>query len=77
MASNTPTITMIDEADVSGENGDMNLFSWLASTEKKLTDASPSVLRTQNALEQIFVKIISASAPYTPPGLAIRQLVAR
>ncbi|KAF9499159.1 clathrin-coated vesicle protein [Pleurotus eryngii] len=78
MAFDTPMITMIDEADVLGENGDMNLFSWLASTEKKLTDASPDILKgTQNTLEQTFVKIISASAPYTPPGRAIRQLVAR
>ena len=80
---------------MSGENGDMNLFSWLASTEKRLTDISPvsakswpescallpwpkdTLKGTQNTLEQTFVKIISASAPYTPPGRAIRQLVAR
>ncbi|KAJ8692041.1 hypothetical protein PTI98_011555 [Pleurotus ostreatus] len=56
----------------------MNLRSWLASTEKKLTHANPDTLKgTQNTLEQIFVKIISASAPYTPPGRAVRQLVAQ
>ncbi|KAG9219717.1 hypothetical protein CCMSSC00406_0010180 [Pleurotus cornucopiae] len=76
MASDTPTIPMIDEVDVSGENGDMNLFSWLASTEKKLTDASPDTLKgTQNTLEQIFVKIISTSC--TLHTRAILQLVAR
>ncbi|RDB24443.1 HEAT repeat-containing protein 5B [Hypsizygus marmoreus] len=68
----------IVESELSGENGEVYLFQWLSSTERKLVEVTPQHLKTiQSTLETSFIKIISAPEPYPAPGRALRNLVGR
>ncbi|KAH9948465.1 ARM repeat-containing protein [Amylocystis lapponica] len=68
----------IDEANLSGETGEIYLFQWLASTEKAVKQASAEDLKSlQTDLEASLVKIISAPEPYPSPGRPLRTLVAK
>ncbi|KDR82328.1 hypothetical protein GALMADRAFT_237575 [Galerina marginata CBS 339.88] len=78
MSNETVAIQEIQESELSGENGEVYLFQWLSSTEKKLESIPIADLKPkQGDLEKVFVKIISAAEPYPTPGRAIRNLVGR
>jgi hypothetical protein len=78
MSTETVTIESIEESELAGENGEVYLFQWLSSTEKKLRTIPIGDLKPkQGELEQTFLKIISAAEGYPPPGRALRNLVAR
>ncbi|KAF8916460.1 clathrin-coated vesicle protein [Mucidula mucida] len=71
-------IEEIEESEISGENGEMYIFQWLCSTEKRLVDVSLGDLKSKQAdIEAALVKVISGPSPYPPPGRAIRNVVAR
>ncbi|KAL0960465.1 hypothetical protein HGRIS_005508 [Hohenbuehelia grisea] len=78
MASPSAELTDIEEAELSGENGEMYLLLWLASTEKKIPEVPPDQFKSKQAqLEKTFVNIISAVDRYPAPGRAIRNTVSR
>ncbi|KAI0080179.1 ARM repeat-containing protein [Panus rudis PR-1116 ss-1] len=70
--------SVLDEAKLSEESGDIFLFQWLANNERALQQASADEIKAeQEALEAILLKIIAGSSPYPPPGRPIRNLVAQ
>ncbi|KAK0203615.1 clathrin-coated vesicle protein [Desarmillaria ectypa] len=72
------TIEDIQETKITEEHGEMYVFQWIASTEKKIAEASPSTLKAKQAdIEATLVKIITAPNPFPVPGRAIRNVVAR
>ncbi|KAF8966949.1 clathrin-coated vesicle protein [Flammula alnicola] len=77
--SREPTVIEdIQESELAGENGEVYLFQWLSSTERKLDMVLIADLKPQQAeLERVFIKIISGVETYPPPGRAIRNLVGR
>ncbi|TFK38873.1 clathrin-coated vesicle protein [Crucibulum laeve] len=77
--SNEPVIIEdIEESELSGENGEVYLFQWLASTEKKLKDIPIGDLKAkQGDLEKTLIRIISSGEPYPTPGRSLRNLVGR
>ncbi|KAF8148271.1 clathrin-coated vesicle protein [Crassisporium funariophilum] len=78
MSNEALVIDDILESELAGENGEVYLFQWLSSTEKKLEVAPIVDLKSKQAeLEKVFIKIVSATEPYPAPGRAIRNLVGR
>lgn len=78
MSAEPVVIENIEESELAGENGEVYLFQWLSSTEKKLRIIPIVDLKAkQGELERTFIKIISASEGYPLPGRALRNLVGR
>ncbi|KAF8904140.1 clathrin-coated vesicle protein [Gymnopilus junonius] len=78
MSGETIIVEDFNESELTGENGEVYIFQWLSSTEKKLGSISLGDLKPkQGELEKVFIKIISGAEPYPAPGRAIRNLVAR
>ncbi|PPQ91330.1 hypothetical protein CVT25_003770 [Psilocybe cyanescens] len=66
------------QSELSGENGEVYLFQWLSSTEKRLEGIAITDLKPKQAdLEKVFVKAISAAESYPAPGRAIRNVIGR
>ncbi|KAM5530811.1 hypothetical protein V8D89_015522, partial [Ganoderma adspersum] len=77
MAASESAIELLDESQVSGDNGEIYLFQWLSSTEKLVKKATAEQLKTvQTDLEVDMIKIITAPEPFPLPGRPIRRLVA-
>ncbi|OBZ74420.1 HEAT repeat-containing protein 5B [Grifola frondosa] len=78
MAQSEPVaLELVDESKLSGENGEIYLFQWLASTEKWVKQATTEQLKsTQTNLEEALVKVVTSQEPYPNPGRPIRSLVA-
>ncbi|KAF8184200.1 armadillo-type protein [Pholiota molesta] len=78
MSNDLPVIEDFNESELAGENGELYLFQWLSSTNKKLEIVPIGDLKPQQPdLEKTFIKIVSAAEPYPAPGRAIRNLVGR
>ncbi|KAF9269100.1 clathrin-coated vesicle protein [Marasmius fiardii PR-910] len=78
MSVEANAIEDFEESEISGENGEMYLFQWLSSTEKRLGEIPVDQLKSkQSELEVILVKIIISPEPYPSPGRALRNVVAR
>ncbi|KAG6857124.1 hypothetical protein H0H87_009256 [Tephrocybe sp. NHM501043] len=78
MSSEPVLIEDIEESEISGDNGEVYVFQWLSSTERKLAEITPQHLKgVQAKLEGILVKIIAAPEPYPTPGRALRNLAGR
>ncbi|KAF9474335.1 clathrin-coated vesicle protein [Pholiota conissans] len=78
MSTDLPVIEEFHDEELSGDNGELYLFQWLSSTNKKLGIVPIGDLKPQQAdLEKTFIKIVTAADPYPPPGRAIRNLVGR
>ncbi|KAF8074912.1 clathrin-coated vesicle protein, partial [Lyophyllum atratum] len=78
MTSEPILVEDIDESEIVGENGEVYVFQWLSSTERKLAEISPKDLKgIQANIESTLVKIVTAPEPYPAPGRALRNLVAR
>ncbi|KAF9239616.1 armadillo-type protein [Melanogaster broomeanus] len=68
----------IDETQLTGDNGQIYLFQWLASLEKSLKEAAVDQLKaTQPSVEETLLKIICGSDGYPLPGRGLRNLAAR
>ncbi|GLB35175.1 putative clathrin-coated vesicle protein [Lyophyllum shimeji] len=68
----------IEESEIVGENGEVYVFQWLASTERKLADVTPQYLKGAQAnIESTLVKIVTAPEPFPAPGRALRNLAGR
>ncbi|PIL25912.1 hypothetical protein GSI_11665 [Ganoderma sinense ZZ0214-1] len=77
MAASESVIELLDESQVSGDNGEIYLFQWLSSTEKLVMKATTEQLKTvQTDLESDMIKIITAPEPFPLPGRPVRRLVA-
>ncbi|KAK0239818.1 clathrin-coated vesicle protein [Armillaria nabsnona] len=64
--------------EITKEHGEMYVFQWIASTEKKSADTPLSTLKAKQAdIEATLVKIVTAPSPFPAPGRAIRNVVAR
>ncbi|KAI0258392.1 clathrin-coated vesicle protein [Gloeopeniophorella convolvens] len=73
----SPENRSVDESQLSGEGGDVYLFSWVASVEKFLKTAPPEDIKTtQKDLETTLINVITSRELYPPPGRALRNLVA-
>ncbi|KAK0495924.1 clathrin-coated vesicle protein [Armillaria luteobubalina] len=68
----------IQETEITEEHGEMYVFQWIASMEKKIAEAPLSTLKAKQAdIEVTLVKIITAPSPFPAPGRGIRNVVAR
>ncbi|OSD03664.1 ARM repeat-containing protein [Trametes coccinea BRFM310] len=77
MAAGDTAIELLDESQLSGDNGEIYLFQWLSSTERKVKRADVDHLKACQAdLEASLVKVVTAPEPYPLPGRPIRRLVA-
>lgn len=75
---NGAIIEDIQETEITEEHGEMYVFQWIASMEKKIADMPLSTLKAKQAeIETTLVKIITAPSPFPLPGRAIRNVVAR
>jgi len=71
-------LPQFDEAKLAEEDKEINLFQWLASTQRSLEEASYSSLKaSQSHLEETMLKVIEAQEPYPTPGRSLRKLVSR
>ncbi|KAH0586658.1 hypothetical protein H2248_007874 [Termitomyces sp. 'cryptogamus'] len=78
MTSEPMLIEDIDESEISGDNGELYVFQWLSSLEKKLDGVTAQHLKTvQVELESTLVKVITAPEPYPAPGRALRNIASR
>ncbi|KAH7905717.1 armadillo-type protein [Hygrophoropsis aurantiaca] len=72
------TIDEIDETQLAGENGDMYLFQWLATLEKKMKSAASDHFKAmQPIIETTLLKVLTGSDPYPSPGRGLRNLASR
>ncbi|TFK60204.1 clathrin-coated vesicle protein [Pluteus cervinus] len=77
-SSNPLVIDDINESELTGENGEIYLFQWLSSTEKRIAVVPMDYFKSKQAdLEKSLVKIVQAPEPYPVPGRALRRLVAK
>ncbi|KAG6906802.1 hypothetical protein DXG01_012050 [Tephrocybe rancida] len=78
MTGEPVVIEDIEESEISGDNGEVYVFQWLSSTERKLAEVTPQHLKAVQAnLESTLVKIITAPEPYPAPGRALRNIAGR
>jgi len=68
----------IDEATLSGDNADVNLYRWLISAETAAkTKSSDDVKSHQPSFEATLIKVVTGAAPFPSPGRPLRNVVAR
>ncbi|KAG9318303.1 armadillo-type protein [Chiua virens] len=68
----------IDEAQLAGDSGQINLFQWLAALEKSLREIAVDQLKsTQPSVEETLFKVVCGNDNYPLPGRGLRNLAAR